>query len=256
MSDSVLDQIVDALRNSGSQHFSEHSGLKDVRVVGHTPKVDYCTYEIVLDFERGSERLSAKIWRTGKAASADVQAPARNEAQNLRFAYEAFAKRKLSGVPRPVGDFTELGAVVSTKVNGLPLQSIVMKAALLPESGNHLLLKMAASQAGNWLQQFHKATSATPIMELDRSGILAEMEKLCVKARKDGLPAESTQAILNNASATLSRHKKPLRTSAVLNDFVPLNVLVSESGIGFGEFANLHQRGNSLSDAAHVSGCS
>ncbi len=249
MSDSVLDRIVDGLRNSGSQYFPEHSTLRDVRVVGHTPKVDYCTYEIVLDFDGGSERLSAKIWRAGKSASGGPQTLARNEAQNLWFAHEAVSKRKLGGVPRPVGDFTEFGAVVSTKVNGLPLQSIIMKAALLPETSNHGLLKMAASQAGDWLQQFHKATSAPPIV-LDTSGVLAEMEKLCAKARKDGLPAESIQAILNNASTTLNRHKKPLRSSAVLNDFVPLNVLVTENGTGFGEFANLQRRGNSLADAA------
>jgi hypothetical protein len=249
MSDSVLDRIVDGLRNSDSQHFPEHSGLKDVRVVGHTPKLDYFTYEIVLDFDRGSERLSAKIWRAGKSALGTSQALARNEAQNLRFAYEAVAKRKLSGVPRPIGDFTELGAVVSTKVNGLPLQSILMKAALLPDTGNHGLLRMAASHAGDWLRQFHKATSAPPIT-LDSSGILVDMEKLCVKARKDGLPADSTQAILNNASATLNQHEKALRASAVLNDFVPLNVLVSENGIGFCEFANLQQHGNSLLDGA------
>ncbi len=249
MSDSVLDRIVDGLRDSGFQHFPEHFQLKDVRVVGHTPKVDYCTYEIVLDFEGGSERVSVKIWRTGKSASGGPQALASNEAQNLRFAHEAFAKQRLRGVPRPVGDFTALGAVVSTKVNGLPLQSIIMKAALLPDSGNRELLKMAASQAGDWLQQFQKATSAAPIT-LDSSGILADMEKLCTRARKDGLPTESTQAILNNASTALSRHKKPLRSSALLNEFVPLNVLVSESGIGFCEFANLQRQGNSLGDVA------
>ncbi len=249
MSDSVLDRIVSGLRNSYSRYFPEHSELRDIRVVGHTPKVDYCTYEIVLDFDGSSERVSAKIWRTGKAASGGPQALASNEAENLRFAYEASAKRKLSGVPRPVGDFTESGAVVSTKINGLPLQSIVMKAALLPDSGNHALLKMAASHAGEWLQQFHKATSAMSIT-LDGSGILSEMERLCLKARKDGLPAESIQAILNNATNTLNQHKKPLRSSAVLNDFVPLNVLVSESGIGFCEFANLQRQGSSLDDAA------
>ncbi len=37
-----------------------------------------------------------------------------------------------------------------------------MKAALLPDNGNHHLLEMAAKQAGEWLQQFHKATAAMP----------------------------------------------------------------------------------------------
>ena len=35
-----------------------------------------------------------------------------------------------------------------------------------------------------------------------------------------------------------------------MNDFVPLNVLVAEGGVGFCEFANLQQQGNSLHDVA------
>ena len=68
--------------------------------------------------------------------------------------------------------------------------------------------------------------------------------------QKNGLPAESTEAILDNARDTLSRQTEPLPSSAVLNDFVPLNILVAESGIGFCEFANLSRSGNSLYDAA------
>jgi hypothetical protein len=249
MSDNVLDQIVESLRNSGSQYFPEHSELKAVRVVGHTPRPEHCTHEIVLDFERDSERVSAKIYRAGKSASRGLQGLARNEAQNLQFAYQAFTKPNLGEVPRPVGDFTDLGAVVSTKINGLPLQSMVMKAALLPESCNHALLQMAASRAGEWLQEFHTATSAIPV-RLDVATILADMEKLCVRARKDGLPGESTAAILNNASRALGRHKKLARSSAILNDFVPLNVLLTEAGVGFSEFANLQQKGNPLTDVA------
>lgn len=152
-------------------------------------------------------------------------------------------------MPRPIGDFAALGAVVSTKLLGLPLQSIIMKAALLPGDGNHHLLEIAARQAGEWLQLFHKATATMPAT-LDVDAIMAEFEKLCSKARKDGLPEDSTDAILANAKGALSRYKKPLRSSAVLQDFIPLNVLVAEHGIGFCEFANLRQQGPSLQDAA------
>jgi hypothetical protein len=48
--DNVVDQIVDNLRNSGSLYFPEHTELKAVRVVGHTPKPEHCTFEIVLAF--------------------------------------------------------------------------------------------------------------------------------------------------------------------------------------------------------------
>ena len=174
---------------------------------------------------------------------------ARKEAQNLQFASHTADKRNLTGVPRPVGDFTNLGAVVSTKVSGLPLQSIIMKAALLPDNGNGHLLEGAAKQAGEWLQQFHKATNGIPI-PLDVDSEMSEFEKLCAKARKEGLPSDSTDAILASAKNVLSKHKKPLRSSAVLQDFVPLNVLIAEDGVGFCEFANLSQQGPSLYDAA------
>jgi hypothetical protein len=248
MLDKVLDQIVASLRSSGAKYFPGQSEVRAVRVVGHTPKPDYYAYEIVLDFERNSERVNAKIYRLGKSVLRGPQL-AGNEADNLHFAHRAASTSRLGGVPDPIGDFRELGAVVSTKVNGLPLQSVVMKTALLPDSGNHGLLQMSASQAGDWLRQFHKATSVTPTV-LDASGLLADIEKLCIKARKDGLSSDSIDAILNSANATLRRHTKPARSSAVLNDFVPLNILIAQSGVGFSDFANLERQGNSLHDVA------
>jgi hypothetical protein len=248
MADSTLDRIVEDLNSSGSSYFPQHSEVKAVRVVGHTPKTDHYTYEIVMDFNSGSERVNAKLYR-GKSSSKTQQEHARKEEQNLQFAHQTFDKRKLSGIPRPIGDFAELGAVVSTKVSGLPLQSIIMKAALLPDNGQHNLLEGAAKQAGQWLQEFHKATSGMPL-PIDGDRMLADLEKLCAKARKDGLPADSTDAILATAKSALSKQKRPLRSSAVLQEFIPLNVLVAEDGVGFCEFANLEQQGHSLQDAA------
>ena len=247
MAEDTLEQIVDELRSSGSKYFAQHSDVKAVRVVGHTPKPDHYTYEIVVDFVSGGERVNAKVYR-GKAGVKACQELARKEAQNLQFAYQTAEKRNLT-VPRPVGNFAELGAVVSTKVCGLPLQSIIMKAALLPDNGNYHLLESAAKQAGEWLQLFHKATNGIPTT-LDADGVLADFEKLCAKARKDGLSADSTDAILASAKNVLAKHKKPLRSSALLHEFVPLNVLVAEEGVGFCEFANLDQQGPSLYDAA------
>ena len=248
MADSALDQIVGDLRSFGSKYFPQHSEAKTARVVGHTPKPDHYTYEVVLDFPDGSERVNAKLYR-GKSGSRSPQEAALRESQNVLFAHEIAQRRGLTGVPRPVGDYANLGAVVSTKVNGLPLQSIIMKAALLPGDNNHPLLEIAARQAGGWLQRFHKASSAMPV-PFDGKSVLTEMEKLCVKAQKDGLPPESTEAILSKASAALGKQKRPLRSSAVLNHFVPLNVLVAEDGIGFCEFSDLTQQGPSLLDAA------
>ena len=248
MADSALDQIVDDLRSSGSRYFPQHLEVEAARVVGHTPKPDHYIYEIVLDFPNGSERVNAKLYR-GKSGSRSPQEAALREAQNLHFAHETAQQRMLGGVPRPIGDFAPLGAVVSTKVNGLPLQSLIMKAALLPGDGNHHPLESAAARAGEWLQRFHRA-SAGMSMPLEPAGVLSDMEKLCARAQKDGLPPESTEVILSRAKAALGRQKRSLRSSAVLNQFIPLNVLVADDRVGFCEFAGLSQQGHSLLDAA------
>src|SRR5215467_510169 len=122
MAENALEQIVDELRSSGSKYFAQHSEVKAVRVVGHTPKPDHYTYEIVVDFPAGGERVNAKLYRA-KAGSRPPQERASRENQNLQFAHQTAEKRKVTGVPRPIGDFAAAGAVVSTKVNGLPLQS-------------------------------------------------------------------------------------------------------------------------------------
>ena len=248
MSESALDQIVNDLRSSGSRYFPQHSDAKTARVVGHTPKPDHYTYEIVLDFPDSSERVNAKIYR-GRNGSRSPQDLALREAQNLQFAHDVAQRRGLDGVPRPVGDYAQLGAVVSTKVNGLPLQSIIMKAALLPGDGNHQLLETAARQAGEWLQRFHRASTGIPA-PLDGAGVMSDIEKLCVRARKDGLPLESTEVILSRARNALARQKRPLRSSALLYEFIPLNILVAETAVGFCEFAALSEQGHSLLDVA------
>jgi hypothetical protein len=247
MADNALDHVTEHLRSYGARFFPQYSEVKAVRVVGHTPKTDHYTYEVVIDFPAFSERVNAKIYR-GRGGSRSPQELAHAESQNLQFAHQTAERRKLPGVPRPLGDFAEHGAVVSTKINGLPLQSIIMKLALLPD-GNSRLLEDAAQRAGQWLQQFHKATAGIPAA-VDGNSELGVMEKLCAKAHKDGLPAGSTNAILSTAANAFSRQKRPLRSSAVLQDFVPLNVLVAEHGVGFCEFAALDRQGYSLSDVA------
>jgi hypothetical protein len=249
MADQVLDEIVDGLRNYGRGYFPEHSELTAVRVVGHTPKPDHCTYEIVMDFADGSERVSAKVYRTAKCGVQAAHDLAKHEFRHLNLVHQLRAHRKLPGVPRPLGDFTGNGAVVSTKINGLPLQSLIMKAALLPDFGNHGLLQRAARQTGEWLYDFHKATSQMPA-PLDTKTVFGEFEKLCVQAKREGLPEDFTESILDYARTSLSRVSRPVASSAVLNDFVPLNIMVTGDGVGFCEFAQLSETGTSLNDAA------
>lgn len=249
MSDAVLDQIVDSLRNSGTDLFAGWSELRAVRVVGHTPKPGHYTYEIVLDFADSSERINAKLYRHGKAGSQSSRDSATRELSNLQRISLACAEHQLDGVPRAIGDFAALGAVVCTKINGLPLQSVVMKAALLPDFGNDGLLDQSARRTGEWLRRLHDATAGEP-QPLDGKSLIADIEKLCVKAQKDGLAKDSVESILEYVRASLAKVKKPLPSSAVLNEFVPLNVMISDEGVGFCEFASFSPQGSSLHDAA------
>src|SRR5512146_775587 len=121
MAENVMEQIVAELRQGGCTHYPERGELRNVRVVGHTPKNDHYIYDIVIDFTDGSERLAAKVYRASKCGQSGARSMAQTEAENLFKTYDVFHSRGLSGVPRPIGDFTALGAVVAEKINGLPL---------------------------------------------------------------------------------------------------------------------------------------
>jgi len=60
MAENVMDQIVAALRQDGARYYPQGGELRNVRVVGHTPKTDHYIYDIVIDFAERSERVEQK----------------------------------------------------------------------------------------------------------------------------------------------------------------------------------------------------
>lgn len=249
MAENVMDQIVTVLRNGGTQYFPHQNELRGVRVVGHTPKSDHYIYDIVVDFVETSERVAAKVYRANKCGPAGARGMAKLEADNLNRVYSIFKKKKLAGVPRPIGDFSELGTVVAEKFTGLPLQSIIMKAALLPGYADRGMLQIAARKTGEWLRSFHHATADMP-GPFDPAALLKELEKLCESCKGEGLDDAAIRTILSGTRAILARCKKALPCSAVLNDFTPLNVVVGEQGIGISDYAKMSLRGTSYNDVA------
>ncbi len=245
----VLDQIVSELKQRGGDFYPGRPELRNVRVVGHTPKSNHYIYDLVVDFADGCERLAAKIYRGSKLGFDGARNMARLEAGNLHRVYAAFQKKKLNGVPRPVGEFTEMGAVVTEKLVGLPFQSIIMKAALLPGYADRGTLGAAARQTGAWLRGFHRATADMP-EPFEPNSVIQELEALCDRCRGQGLDDGAVHTILSGARNILARTKKALPTSAVLNEFTPLSVVVGEHGVGISDYAKMKPRGNSLQDAA------
>jgi hypothetical protein len=254
MPDTVMDQIVSELKRAGTEYYPEQGELRNVRVVGHTPKTDHYIYDIVMDFAGGSQRLAAKVYRGSKCGAQGARGMAKLEAGNLAQVHGIFQKRRLTGVPRPIGDFTELGAVVSEKLCGLPLQSVIMKAALLPGYADRGILTEAARQTGAWLKSFHRATAEMP-EPFDPTDLLKDLEELCANCRGEGLDDGAVHTIMSGTKMILSRSKKTLPSSAVLCDFSPLNVIITESGIGFSDFAKMKMRGNSYHDVAMFLAC-
>ena len=247
MAENVMDTIVAELKASATGYYPQCGELRNVRIVGHTPKNDHYIYDLVIDFANGSQRVAAKVYRGGKPGSA--KAMAKQEAGNLERIYSIFQKKKLNGVPRPIGDFTELGAVVSEKFSGLPLQSIIMKAALLPGYADRGTLKAAARKTGEWLRSFHKATADMP-GPFDCEALIKELERVCERCKGEGLDDHAVESIVSGARHVLGKAKKALPASAVLNDFTPLNVVVGEQGIGICDYAKMTDRGTSFQDVA------
>ena len=249
MAANVMEQILAELRNEAPALYPERGELRNVRLVGHTPKAQHYIYDVVIDFADGSERVAAKVYRPGREGSDSARSRAKREFDNLSAVYKAFQKRKLNGVPRPLGNYTELGAVVGEKICGVPLQSIIMKAALLPGFDDRGALALAARKTGEWLRSFHRATSDMPAA-FNADGLLDELEELCTHCRAEGLEDGDVRLIMNGARSVLNRGRKTLSGSAVLHDFMPLNVIVGDGGIGYCEFSRMSNRGTSLVDVA------
>ena len=249
MPETVLEQVLTDLRENAEKHYPKHGGVRNVRVVGHTPKNDHFIYDVSMEFAETSERIAIKIYRSNKCEG-NGKSVARQENANLQYVNQTLtARKKLDGLPRLLGDYSDLCAVVTEKVAGLPVQSIIMKAALLPGFADNGSIALVAQRAGEWLRGFHKATADAP-EPFDSGALMASLEKLCKSCVNEGLDQEAVQLIMNGAHTALTRSRKSLPSSAVLCDFTPLNVVVTENGVGFCDFARMKRRGNSLDDLA------
>jgi len=244
-----MDQILAELKNAVRRYYPQHGEPRNLGIAGRTPKSGHYIYDIAVDFADGSERLVAKVYQASHCGVQGAQELARQELANLKLVYGVFQKKNLAGVPRPIGDFTALGAVVAEKFSGLTLQSIIMKAAILPGYADCGILEEAARKTGEWLRGFHRATAAIPT-PFHPEGLLRELKTLCLSCKGEGLDDQAIRLILSGASSNLARGRKNLPCSAVLNDFTPLNVVVGDQGIGICDYARLNQRGNSFDDIA------
>jgi hypothetical protein len=249
-----MEQIAGEIQSKSAEWYPEHGEVCAVRVVGHTPKTDHYIYDLVVDFANSTERLSAKLYRTGKNGQTGARDLATAENKNMRSIWAVANAKNLSGIPRPMGDFSALSAVVSEKLVGVPLQSIIMKAALLPGYAGLGLLQSAATASGAWLRAFQRVT-AHPPKPLDTDELQLELEQLCHSCKGEGLDDASIQKILSGTRTILERARKPLTNSAVLNEFNPLNVVVLEQGIGFSDFARLEEGGSTYLDPATFLAC-
>jgi hypothetical protein len=249
MAENGIDQIAAEICRRGSEWYPERGEAKSVRVVGHTPRPDHYIYDLVLDFPAESERLAVKLYRPGKDGAAAVHRVAAAENAHLTSMWQIARAREFSGIPRPLGDFSELGAVVSEKLSGTPLQSIIMKAALLPGYADLGTLQSAAQSCGEWLRALQRIT-ARPPKPLDCEKLQRDVERLCLSCRAEGLDDASIGKILSGTCAILERARDPRTNTAVLHEFAPLNVVVLDHGIGYCEFARFDEDGSPYTDPA------
>src|SRR5258708_37786872 len=214
MAETVLEQILDDLRSQAVTHYPQRGEFKNLRVVGHTPKNDHFIYDVCIDFAEGSERVAIKIYRAGKCGG-NAKSVARQENANLQYVNQTLtAKKKLDGIPRFLGDYSDLCAVVTDKVAGLPVQSIIMKAALLPGFADNGSIALAAQRAGEWLRSFHRSTSDAP-EPFDGGPLIANPPKLSKSHHTNGLDDDAVELIMNGARSALPRSRKSVRSSAL-----------------------------------------
>jgi hypothetical protein len=251
MADKVLEQIVAEMRGIVSQRYPHRGDLGSIRVLGRIPKKDCTAYDLCADFDNGTERFVAKVYRLDRCDGA-AKTTAQIETANLQYVHSALLADELMRVPCLIGDFSERCAVVTAKICGLSLQPAIMKAALLPGSADRGDLALAAGRAGKWLRHFHKVT-AGPHEQVDGDELMAKLVMLCENCRLQGLTQDSVGVILERAQDVFSRcGKTTFPASAILTNFTPLNIIVTDNDndIVFSDFSKMKRRGNALEDVA------
>jgi len=244
-----MERIVAEIKTKSSEWYPEHGEPRAARIVGRTPKPDHYNYDLIVEFAHGSERLAVKIYWAGKSGETGVRRLAAAETEHLNSIWRVAQAKGLAGIPRPLGDFSAGAAVVTEKLVGIPLQSIIMKAALLPGYEGLGLLQGAATASGKWLRSFQRIT-ARPPRPLDGNRLQREMATVCNNCRGEGLDDASIGKILSGTHAILERARNPLTNASVLHEFLPLNVVVLERGIGFSDFARMEEDGSIYTDPA------
>jgi hypothetical protein len=244
-----IEAIAAEIQSAAAEWYPGKGDAKAVRLVARTPRRNHHVHELVIEFEQDQERVAVKLYRGGRRGAAEARRVAEAETEHLRAMWEVAQACGLEGIPRPLGDFSARGAVVSEKLVGVPLQSMILKAALLPGYAGRGLLQRAAASSGAWLRAMQDATRRE-VSPLDAGMLLREVEQLCERCRSEGLDADSIDKIVAATRATLARAQTPMPNAAVLHEFTPLHIVVMEEGVGFTEFAQLEERGSVYTDPA------
>src|SRR5579883_1453835 len=193
MAENLIAQLVDEIRFVMPRSYPANGSLRNLRVVGHTPKTDHYVYDLVADFDHASTRLAAKVYRQSKGNGSAKQL-AHNEYQTMETVYRQFVGQPLPGLARPLADFSRHAAVVIEKPSGLPLQSMIMKAALLPAYSELTHIRKAAHASGAWLRAFHDAVRL-PSEPFNPSSLIGQVDDLCASCKGSGLDDTSIQQI-------------------------------------------------------------
>lgn len=249
MAESVMETISTELRLRSAEFFPWHGDLRALRVVGHTPKPDHTIYDLVAVFSSGSERIATKVYRGTRQLAHGARQVAERETMNMQSLWSMANLHGMTGIPRPIGNFSALGAVVAEKVSGVPLQSIIMKAVLLPGYAGLGTLQEAATRCGRWLRDFQTLT-VQPATLMNTVALQEELERLCRTCISAGLDEAASQKILDGTRAVLERSRLPLANCAVLREFTPLSILVTEEGLACTSFAALEESGGWHADPA------
>ena len=164
MAENGIDAIAMEIRNSAAEWYPGKGEARAVRVVSRTPRNGHYVYELAVEFNQQAERVAVKLYRAGRIAAGDARKVAAAEYSHLRRLWEMAREQELEGIPRPLGDFSSRGAVANEKLVGVPLQSMILKAALIPGYAEVGQLQDAAAASGSCavMPQSTVMTTATP----------------------------------------------------------------------------------------------
>ena len=245
------DNILQDLRSNAISYFPQCGSIEKIVLLKVEKRV-HCEIGEVRIFGASEQAcLIVKLLSDPREPRAALVEKAQRELNNIRC-YEELLVGSPYKVLRSIGDFSRYHALVTEKVDGLPLKELIKTYARVPHCrawGSQL--ERYCEEAGGWLSWIHKRSFIGTSNLHWANNLMEDLNARLEQCAHLGLDSEIINPILCVAQQILDRERRfdcPMVVAH--NDFTPENIIVARAGIVVLDYQAVEKESNPYTDIA------